>query len=62
MKKSAELPFICVRDMVFFPKMASGLFVGRPATIAAIELARQSYDGKILVLTQKRFRWKCPNA
>ena len=54
MKDIRQLPFINIRDLVIFPKMTQGLFIGRQKTIDAIQYALQSSSKRILVLTQKR--------
>ncbi len=54
MKRSIELPFINVRDVVLFPKMTQGLYIGRNQSIAAIQYALKNSQKRILVLTQKR--------
>lgn len=37
MKKAIELPFINIRDLVIFPGMRQGLYIGRTQTINAIQ-------------------------
>jgi len=54
MKRSIELPFINVRDLVLFPKMTQGLYIGRNQTIDAIQYALKNSQKRVLVLAQKR--------
>lgn len=54
MKRSIELPFINVRDLVLFPKMTQGLYIGRNQTIGAIQYALKNSQKRVLVLAQKR--------
>ncbi len=49
----AELPVMAARDIVIFPHMIVPLFVGREATIRALESAMAG-DRRILVVTQRR--------
>jgi len=55
-----EIPFINVRDLVMFPKMTQGLYIGRQPTINAIQLALTKGHKKVLVLTQKQFQVNSP--
>ncbi|MBS9779900.1 MAG: endopeptidase La [Moraxellaceae bacterium] len=48
-----QLPLLALRDVVVYPHMQLALFVGRELSINAIDLAREEYDGQILVVTQK---------
>lgn len=55
-KKSPEaqtLPMMSLRDVVMFPRAITPLFVGREASIKAIETAVADYGKKIFVVTQK---------
>lgn len=54
MKRSIELPFINVRDVVLFPKMTQGLYIGRNQSIDAIQYALKNSQKRILVLAQKK--------
>lgn len=54
MKRSIELPFINVRDLVLFPKMTQGLYIGRGQTINAIQYALENSQKRVLVLAQKK--------
>ena len=49
----ADLPVWPVRDIVLFPQMIVPLFVGRDATIRALDRA-MAEDRRILVVTQRR--------
>ena len=47
-----ELPLLPLRDVVVFPHMVIPLFVGRPKSIRALELAMES-DRRIMLVAQK---------
>jgi len=47
-----ELPIMSLREVVMFPKSIVPLFVGREASIKAIENALAKYDKKIFLVTQ----------
>lgn len=47
-----DLPMLPLRDVVVFPHMVIPLFVGRPKSIRALELAMES-DRKIMLVAQK---------
>jgi ATP-dependent Lon protease len=47
-----ELPIMSLREVVMFPKSIVPLFVGREASIKAIENALTKYDKKIFLVTQ----------
>ncbi len=50
--ESVELPLLPLRDVVVFPHMVIPLFVGRPKSIKALEVAMEA--GKsILLVAQK---------
>jgi ATP-dependent Lon protease len=49
---SFELPLLPLRDVVVFPHMVIPLFVGRPKSIRALELAMEN-DRSILLVAQK---------
>jgi ATP-dependent Lon protease len=36
-KKTTELPFMCVRDIVIFPGATMPLYIGRPATAGSLD-------------------------
>lgn len=48
-----ELPLMSLREVVMFPHAIIPLFVGREASIKAIESAVARYDKHILLVTQK---------
>lgn len=50
---TALLPLLAARDIVVYPHMQMALFVGREQSLRAISLAQDSYDDKILVVSQK---------
>ena len=50
--ESAELPLLPLRDVVVFPHMVIPLFVGRPKSIKALEVAMES-GRNILLVAQK---------
>lgn len=52
MSHPVEIPLLPLRDVVVFPHMVVPLFVGRPKSIEALEVALKS-DKKILLVTQK---------
>ena len=47
-----DLPLVPLRDVVVFPHMVIPLFVGRPKSIKALELAMES-DRRIMLVAQK---------
>ena len=47
-----ELPLLPLRDVVVFPHMVIPLFVGRPKSIKALELAMEA-DRRIMLVAQK---------
>lgn len=51
-KEPTDLPLLPLRDVVVFPHMVIPLFVGRPRSIKALELAMESGNG-ILLVAQK---------
>ena len=46
------LPLLPLRDVVVFPHMVIPLFVGRPKSIKALELAMEA-DRRIMLVAQK---------
>ena len=46
------LPFIALRDLVYFPYMVLPLLIGRPASVAALEEA-EAGDGLVLLVAQR---------
>jgi ATP-dependent Lon protease len=48
-----RLPMMSLREVVMFPKSIVPLFVGRDASIKAIETALSQYDKKIFLVTQR---------
>ena len=58
-KKSPEsmnLPMMSLREVVMFPRSIVPLFVGREASIKAIETAVADYGKQIFLVTQKLMR------
>ncbi|MDD2610163.1 MAG: endopeptidase La [Giesbergeria sp.] len=49
---SVDLPLLPLRDVVVFPHMVIPLFVGRPKSIKALELAMEA-DRRIMLVAQK---------
>lgn len=54
-----NLPLIALRDVVVFPQMVIPLFIGREASIQAIEAAMQA-DKKLLLITQREANLEDP--
>ena len=54
------LPLLPIRDIVVYPFMILPLFVGREASIAAVEHALESTDRMILLASQKDITAECP--
>ncbi len=50
---SRILPLMSLREVVMFPKSITPLFVGREASIRAIETANAEYDKQIMLVTQR---------
>ncbi len=48
-----RLPMMPLRDIVFFPHMIAPLVVGRKRSVRALEEAMNSYDHRIMLVTQK---------
>ncbi len=48
-----QLPLMTLRDVVMFPKAIIPLYVGREASIKAVEKALADYNKKILLVTQR---------
>jgi ATP-dependent Lon protease len=51
-----SLPLLPLRDVVVFPHMVIPLFVGRPKSIKALEVAMES--GKSILLVAQKFAAK----
>jgi ATP-dependent Lon protease len=47
------LPVVPLRDMVVFPRMKSAFVVGRPASVAALELALEAPEKRIFLVAQR---------
>ena len=47
-----QIPVVAVRELVVFPGTVVPLYVGRPASLAAVEVALRG-DGHLLCLTQR---------
>ena len=48
-----ELPVMTLRDVVLYPGAESGIYVGRDVTMASVRAARDQYEGRIAVVTQR---------
>ena len=48
-----RLPLMSLREVVMFPRSIVPLFVGREASIRAIENALSNYDKKIFLVAQR---------
>ncbi len=46
------LPALAIRDVIVFPYTRSPIFMGREKSIRAAELARSTYESRILLITQ----------
>jgi len=57
----SELPLLAVRDLVVYPFMILPLFVGRDASVKAVEASMESYDRQILIVTQKDIHTEQPS-
>ncbi|ELA08804.1 ATP-dependent protease La [Moraxella macacae 0408225] len=47
------LPLVALRDVVVYPYMQIALFVGREASVNAVELAKSEHDGLVFVIAQQ---------
>lgn len=47
------LPLLAVRDVIVYPYMQIALFVGRPQSLNAIELAEKDFGGTLFVVSQE---------
>ncbi len=52
-KVSQQLPLMPLREVVMFPNSIVPLFVGRDASITAINTALENYDRKVFLVAQK---------
>ena len=50
---SNTIPLMTLREVVMFPKTIAPLYVGRKASIQAVEQALERYEKKIFLVTQK---------
>ncbi len=57
-----ELPMMSVREVVMFPRAIMPLFVGREASIRAIDAGHADYDKKIFLVAQKEPDTEKPEA
>ena len=55
-----ELPLMSLREVVMFPRSIVPLFVGREASIKAIEHALTDFDKKLLLVTQREAEQEKP--
>ena len=58
----AQLPFMPLREVVMFPRSIMPLFVGREASIKAIEAAQADYNKKIFLVAQRESDLEKPAA
>lgn len=58
----AQLPFMPLREVVMFPRSIMPLFVGREASIRAIEAAQADYNKKIFLVAQRESDLEKPAA
>jgi len=56
-----ELPVVPLRDMVVFPHMMAPFIVGRESSVRALEVALQSHDKRLFLITQKDPKIDDPN-
>ena len=61
-KDGQTLPMMSLREVVMFPRSIVPLFVGRDASIKAIEKSLASYDKKIFLVAQKNPEKEKPGA
>ncbi len=47
------LPLLAMRDVVVYPSTQIAIFVGRPHSVKAIQIAETDYQGEILLVSQK---------
>ena len=57
-----ELPVMPLREVVMFPRSIMPLFVGREASIKAIEAAQASYSKQIFLVAQREPELEKPEA
>jgi len=56
-----QLPVVALRDLVFFPYMVLPLLIGRPPSLAALEVAEKG-EGYVLLLAQKDVQVEAPSS
>lgn len=61
-KEIVTLPLLVTRGLVIFPRSSTMVEAGREFSISAVEYAKQSSDGKVIVVTQKDFQTDNPTA
>ncbi|MCF8029965.1 MAG: endopeptidase La [Desulfohalobiaceae bacterium] len=52
-RKGDQIPLMTLREVVMFPKSIAPLYVGRQASIRAVEQALNEYDKQIFLATQR---------
>ena len=57
-----ELPIMPLREVVMFPRSIMPLFVGREASIKAIEAAQATYSKQIFLVAQREPELEKPDA
>ena len=55
-----ELPIMPLREVVMFPRSIMPLFVGREASIKAIEAAQATYSKQIFLVAQREPELESP--
>ncbi|MBQ4254261.1 MAG: AAA family ATPase, partial [Erysipelotrichaceae bacterium] len=50
---NVDYPIVCTRGIIVFPGQEVGLDVGRPMSIKAIDISRETYDSMIVIVSQK---------
>ncbi|MFI3271677.1 MAG: endopeptidase La [Pseudomonadota bacterium] len=57
-----ELPLMSLREVVVFPRSVVPLFVGRPASVKAIEVSLADYGKKIFLVAQRQSEQENPES
>ena len=51
--KALTVPVLAIRDVVVFPFTRAPIFMGREKSIKAADLARNDFDGQVMLITQR---------